>query len=91
MSKPTNDYIALLLAVATAISVLALVGAATYAIVLNTNDWVESHTPGPKISMLLATLIGSVLSAIIAGVVGYITGANAARRDTPDPGDDKTG
>lgn len=76
----TREWTVLILTGTVAISVLALVGAAVYAIIINSLDWHETHIKGANITNPLAALIGSIVSALIAGVVGYISGQQAARR-----------
>lgn len=87
MKRKTPEVVALILAVTTALCILALVGAGTYAIIANTNDWVTHHIKGPNLTNPLSALIGSLLSAVIAGVVGYIGGVRVGRveRQTYQP------
>lgn len=85
MSPRIRHAIALLLAVTAALSVLALVGVGAYAVVAHTLDWTTNHIPGPNLTAPLSALIGSLVSAVIAGVVGYIGGTRVTRADEPKP------
>lgn len=80
MDNNRKDAVAIILTVTIALSIVALVGSAAYAVVANTNDWTNNHIKGPNITSPLATLLGSLLSAMIAGVVGYLTGQRAAKK-----------
>lgn len=79
--KPKNvrELVVLVMALTVSVCVIALVGSATYAVIANTIDWTTDHVRGPNITSPLATLIGSLLSAVIAGVVGYVGGLRSAR------------
>jgi ABC-type Fe3+ transport system permease subunit len=77
---------ALLLAVTVSVCLITIVGAAAYAIVLNSLDWHQNHAKGTaNLGSLLAALIGSLLSAAIAGVVGFISGKRVNPRPTEPP------
>jgi hypothetical protein len=84
MKATVKEQIALILALTVSICVVALVGSAVYAIIANTIDWTTDHVKGPNITSPLATLIGSLLSAIIAGVVGYFGGVRASKGKPSD-------
>lgn len=80
MDNNKKDIVAIILTITIALSIIALVGSAAYAVVANTNDWTTTHIKGPNLTSPLATLLGSLLSAMIAGVVGYLTGQRAAKK-----------
>lgn len=91
MKFSVRDWAVLIFTVTVSLALLMLVGVGAYAIVANTIDWTTNHIKGPNITTPLATLLGSLLSAVIAGVVGFIGGSRSAKKpsepETPLPPD----
>jgi hypothetical protein len=74
--------VVIILTVTGCLSVLALTSAATYGIIINSLDWRENHVPGTaNLSGPLAALLGSLISALIAGSVGYLTGRRLDKKE----------
>jgi uncharacterized membrane protein YbjE (DUF340 family) len=83
MKPDVRSLVTVILTVTVAIVLLLLVGAGSFAVVEATLDWRETHIQGSgsNITATLAALIGSLVSAVIAGVVGFITGSRAKKKN----------
>jgi hypothetical protein len=79
-----KDKIVWMLAIVLAISALMLVGSASYAIILNSYDWAVNHVRGTaNLAVPLAGLLGSIITGLISGIVGYVS-AKRSKKEPPD-------
>jgi uncharacterized integral membrane protein len=86
-----KDKVVWMLAIVLAITALLLAGSASYAIVLNSYDWSVNHVRGTaNLAVPLAGLLGSIVTGLLSGVVGYVSAKRSQKEESPDDDTEST-